>query len=295
MYCMKSYRVFFVLFFLIIVQSNPLSAQSFRIFQSLSQDSIPFHRDRALISAGLLSSSIAVIALSIDDAYYQDRHVSFHLARNRDGEIDWFDNYHRAMDKFGHIFTTSLFSQNIYFLSRWSGYSNQTSSILASAISIGILGVMEVWDAHFERWGFSPGDFIANVAGGIFPVAQQNISFLRSFDYKMSYNFLNEKSPRHGVQDYENMTFWLTLNPAGIAGEQNIKWFPNWLNLAVGVGLDSYQNQNREIYIALDYNFKRIPVRSLMLQQLFAVLDRFHLPAPVIRIAPGYIGYGLFF
>jgi hypothetical protein len=295
MYCMKSYRVFFVLFFLIIVQSNPLSAQSFRIFQSLSQDSIPFHRDRALISAGLLSSSIAVIALSIDDAYYQDRHVSFHLARNRDGEIDWFDNYHRAMDKLGHIFTTSLFSQNIYFLSRWSGYSNQTSSILASAISIGILGVMEVWDAHFERWGFSPGDFIANVAGGIFPVAQQYISFLRSFDYKMSYNFLNEKSPRHGVHDYENMTFWLTLNPAGIAGEQNIKWFPNWLNLAVGVGLDSYQNQNREIYIALDYNFKRIPVRSLMLQQLFAVLDRFHLPAPAIRIAPGYIGYGLFF
>jgi len=295
MYIQKRIYWIYLVISLIFIPLAKVKSQNTNIFQTFAGDSLIFRQDRAFVSAGILAASIGVIAYSIDDAYYEDKRASFHLARDRDGNIDWFDNRHRGMDKFGHVYTTSLFSQNIYFLSRWSGYSNRTSSIMASSLSIGILGAMEVWDAHFERWGFSPGDFTANVAGGLFPVAQHNFPVLQNFDYKMSYNFINDKSPDHGVHDYENMTFWITLNPAGLIGEKNLSWFPDWINLAVGSGLDSYRNQKQEFYIALDYNLKRIPVKPMLLQQLFAALDRFHFPAPAIRIAPGFIGYGLFF
>lgn len=284
----------FIIFIGFSLYESVLS-QDFAIYQYLHNDIGTFNTQRASISGGLLLSSVAVITLTIDDAYYQDDRVKFHFAKDIDGNLTWFDNRHRAMDKYGHIFTTSLFSQNIYFLSRWTGYSNRTSSILASSISIGLLGAMEVWDAHFESWGFSMGDFVSNVAGGLFPVAQTNIPFLHSLDYKMSYNFLNEKSPDHGIHDYENMTFWLTINPRGVSNSKIIRWFPNWLNLAAGVGLDSYNNQKRDVFIGLDYNLKRIKTNYVILNQIIALLDRFHFPAPAIRISPSTIYYGLFF
>lgn len=287
---------FYLLITLLVLSLNHLIlAQDFIIYQSLDNDSLQFNTIRATISGGLLLSSVAVIALTIDEAYYQDNRVKFQFAKDADGNLTWFDNRHRAMDKFGHVFSTSLFSQNIYFLSRWSGYSNKTSSLLASSISIGLLGVMEVWDAHFESWGFSVGDFISNVAGGIYPVLQYNFKPLRNIDYKMSYNFINDKSPDHGIHDYENMTFWLTFNPRGFSNSRYIHWLPNWLNLTTGIGLDSYLNQKQEFYIGLDYNLKRIKTNSLLLNQLVAFIDRFHFPAPAIRIAPGTIYYGLFF
>ncbi|MEJ2053710.1 MAG: DUF2279 domain-containing protein [Calditrichaceae bacterium] len=283
-----------LLFILLLIQCR-LYAQNPDIYKQLQSDSLNFNAKRAFISGGLLAGSIGIIAFSIDEAYYQDRRVKFHFTKDADGNLTWFDNYHRGIDKFGHIFSTSLFSQNIYFLSRWSGYSNKTSSILASSLSISLLGGMEVWDAHFESWGFSIGDFIANMAGGLYPVAQYNYSFLQNIDYKMSYNFLNERSPDHSVHDYENMTFWLSFNPRGISDARIIGWFPKWLNIAAGIGLDSYRNQKQEFYIALDYNLKRIHTKSLLINQLLAMLDRFHLPAPAIRIAPKTIYYGLFF
>ena len=289
-------RSSFLLILLITVSSfKMVVSQEFAIYKSLNSDSLQFNAKRAMISGGLFLSCVGMITLTIDEAYYQDRRVKFHFTKDAEGNLTWFDNYHRGMDKFGHMFSTSLFSQNIYFLSRWSGYSNKTSSLLGSSISIGLLGVMEVWDAHFESWGFSIGDFIANVAGGMYPILQYNYKPLQNIDYKLSYNFFREKSPDHGIHDYEHMTFWLTVNPRGFSDSKYVRWFPNWLNIAGGISLDSYQNQEQEFYIGLDYNLKRIKTGSIILNQVIAFIDRFHLPAPAIRISPSAVYYGFFF
>jgi hypothetical protein len=239
--------------------------------------------------------TIGYLAYIADDAYYQAQRVPFYFAKEPNGDLALWDNNHRAMDKFGHIYTTSLFSQNIYFLARWSGYSNRTASWTAAILSISIMTGMEVWDAHFQNWGFETGDFAMNLVGGTWPVAQHNIPVLQNFDIKMSYNFFNEKSPEASVHDYSNMNFWLTANPVGLNRKFFGGWFPDFLNLTIGISLESYQTQRREIFIGLDYNLKQIRTRSVFLNHIISVVDRFHLPAPAIRIAPGYIGYGLYF
>ena len=129
----------------------------------------------------------------------------------------------------------------------------------------------------------------------LYPVAQQNVSFLQNIDYKMSYNFTRPKSPDPGIHDYENMTFWLTFNPSGIMNLDETDWMPDFLNIALGIGLESYISQKRDFYISLDYNLKRIKTNSVMLRHIISVLDRFHFPAPAIRISPGFVSYGLFF
>lgn len=240
---------------------------------------------------GTVLGAVGGLYLFADEAYYEDNVVDFHWARNRDGNLDWFDNRHRGIDKFGHIYSTSLFSEHFYFQARWSGFNKCQASWLAFSSSLFILTAMEVWDGHFESWGFSVGDFTANVIGASWPVLQQNSDWLKHFDYKMSYNFFASKRDDPGVHDYEHMTFWLTAHPPG-------NLLPKWarlFNLAIGFGLEKYRTQNQEFYIALDYNLKQLNPKNEWLKQLVRILDRFHLPAPAIRIKPGFVSYGLFF
>lgn len=244
---------------------------------------------------GTVFGSVGGLYLLADEAYYEDEVVAFHWARRADGDLDWFDNRHRGLDKFGHIYSTSLFSQNLYFLARSGGYGKTRSAWMAAGSAIGIMGAMEVWDAHFENWGFSVGDFTANVLGALFPVVQDRYQLLTAMDYKMSYNFLAEKSDDPGIHDYEHMTFWLTINPYRlIKVGKPAPWY-GFINLAIGIGFNGYQKQERELYIALDYNLKQTKVSSALLRHLITLLDRIHFPAPAIKVTPNLVMYGFFF
>jgi len=252
---------------------------------------------RTITFSSVFLASVGGLYAFADDAYYQDEQVPFHWARHTDGSLDWFDNYYRGIDKFGHVFSTSLFSDNFYFLARWSGYSKTSSSWMAFGSSVSVLTAMEIWDAHFEDWGFSPGDFTANVLGATFSAIRPHSTLLQAFNYKLSYNFFASKSPDHSVHDYEHMTFWLSMNPLKLFSLANIslpKGF-SFLNLALGFGINRARPRQQEIYIGLDFNLETIPIKNIYLRHILKEMNRFHLPAPAIRIAPGYIGYGLFF
>ncbi len=241
--------------------------------------------------------AIGGLYLFADDAYYQDKRVSFHWAQHSDGRIDWFDNSYRGIDKFGHIFSASLFADNFYFLARNLGYDPSTAAGMAFGSAATILGAMEIWDAHFEHWGFSPGDFFANLTGAAFASLRPHNAVLKGLNYKLSYNFLAAKAPGHSVHDYEHMTFWFTANPNELFALKGVN-FPkvlSFVNIAVGFGINSAQPRQQEWYLALDFNWEAIPVSHPFVRHLLKELNRFHLPAPAIRLAPGFVGYGLFF
>ena len=216
------------------MHNSILYAQEYQVYNLFNNENTQPSLYKTAISGGIVIGTVGYLAALADDAYYQDERVPFHFAHDRNGDLILFENRHRALDKFGHIYSTSLFSQNIYFLTRWSGYNNRTASYTAAISSILIMTGMEVWDAHHESWGFEVGDFAMNLVGGLWPVAQHNIEVMQNIDVKMSYNFLRPKSPNPGIHDYENMTFWFTANPIGISREIFKGWFPNFLNIAIG-------------------------------------------------------------
>ncbi len=280
---------------LICIQSTEVAAQKVNAYHSFDNQEDHYIQWRGNASGGLILGFVTGFYIFTRPIYYNERAVKFHFSRHPDGRLTIFENRFRGLDKFGHIFSTSLFAQNIYFLSRWSGFSNKTSSYLGASVGLAIMTGMEVHDAHYERWGFSVGDQVANVLGSMLPIAQQNIPSLRKFDYKLSYDFTAEPSDTP-IEDYENMTYWLTANPAGFFGESKPSWLPSFLNIAVGVGLSANDTRERELYIGLDYNLKNvIHTDSIYLNHLVALLDRFRLPAPAIRITPSFVSYGFFF
>lgn len=254
-----------------------------------------FDWKRGLISGGIVTLSVISIYNAGKPIYYNQAQGNFHFTRDSRGNLEFFDNSQRGLDKFGHFFSASLFAQNIYFLSRWSGLNNKSASWTAFILASSIMGAMEIHDAYYERWGFSVGDFIANLSGAAFVAGQYNVPTLKNFDYKFSYDFTNKNSDDAAIESYPNMTFWFTANPSGLFKLDDSSWFPGWLNIAVGISITHPYPHRRELLIGLDYNLKRIKTRSVFLRHLLNVLDRYHFPAPAIRLAPGYIGYGLYF
>ncbi len=244
---------------------------------------------------GAVFASIGGLYLFADEAYYNDAVVPFHWARTSDGGLDWFDNYHRGIDKFGHVYSTSLFSQNLYGIARWAGYDKTKASWLSAGSALTILTAMEVWDGNFKSWGFSPGDFTANVFGALFPVTQRHIGFMQHVDYKMSYRLFADKEKDAGVHDYAHMTFWLTANPAGLF--KQFRWLQRvrFLNIAAGYGITPGFQHKQELYLALDYNLKQIKIKNTYVKHILEILDRFHLPAPAVRFRPGGTTFMLFF
>ena len=283
-------RLVFSLFLFSFLLSE-ISAQS----TTTSISSTSLNPLRASVYYGTVIGSIGGLYLFADEAYYNDKVVSFHWARLDDGTLDWFDNYHRGIDKFGHIYSTSLFSQNLYSIARWAGYNRTNASWLSAGSALTVLTAMEVWDGHFKSWGFSPGDLTANVIGALLPVAQRHIEFMHNMDYKMSYNFFADKAEDSGVHDYDHMTFWLTVNPAGFFKKLKIVQTLKFLNIAAGFGITSGLPHEQELYLALDYNLKKIKVKNVYLRHIIEVFDRFHLPAPAIRFRPGFTAFMLFF
>ncbi|GAB4379142.1 MAG: hypothetical protein Kow0042_28220 [Calditrichia bacterium] len=290
-------NILFLLIFLFGIENGSLFAagESPSYYRMFKGRPAKFDWVKCSLSGGLILGSVSAVYLSTRDIYYNEPTVKFHFARHSNGSLKWFENKFRGMDKFGHIFSGSLYTQNIYFLARWSGMEHKSASYAAFWGSFTVMSAMEVHDAFYERWGFSLGDFTANLIGAVYPLIQQNSQFFQAIDYKFSYHLPILFSHQEDIDDYENMTFWLTLHPGGLFSEKLPGWFPKFLNVAVGVVLSHYPRRQREIYLSLDYNLKYFRAKSLFLSYLLAMLDRFHLPAPAIRITPTVITYGLFF
>ena len=79
---------------------------------------------------------------------------------------------------------------------------------------------------------------------------------------------------------------------------------PDWLNVAIGFGLDETQylvqgtkmGGNNEWYIALDYDIPKLLKgwESPTAKKIKHWLNYFHFPAPTIRISPKLEFYPLF-
>ena len=102
--------------------------------------------------------------------------------------------------------------------------------------------------------------------------------------------------------DYPNQTYWLAFNLNSLS-KNSI--FPDWLNLAIGFGLDDsqYLDENltkkggkNEWYIAIDYDVSKLLKRwdTSLGKNVKRWLNYFHFPAPTIRIAPKLEFYPLF-
>lgn len=217
-----------------------------------------------------------------------------------------------GMDKAGHAITAYQISCYGYDILRWTGLEDPKSMWWSSGVGLLFLTNVEVFDAYSKGWGFSWGDFGANVAGAGLFVGQQMLWSEQRMMLKISYSesdlaqfrpeLLGSNTLERIFKDYNGQTAWLSISPESFMENSRL---PKWLCFSIGYGgqnmlggtfnpefndagaalpaIDPY----RQYYLSLDIDLSRIKTKSKVLNTVFSVVSVLKVPAPTVEFSQG--------
>ena len=210
----------------------------------------------------------------------------------------------------GGLEAADIFSSSM----KWAGMNEKQALWYGGFFGSGLQLAIEMKDAYAPYWGFSKWDLALGSTGAFWPVAQYYNDDLKAINFKFSYykrsniywdldKQREKQTNKYAWQDdYPNQTYWVTFDVNHFT--ESCCW-PEWLNIAVGFGIDDTQyldaygrktgGQN-EWYVAFDYDIPKMLKRwnSPTGTKVKHWLNYFHLPAPTIRISPKLELYPLF-
>lgn len=249
-------------------------------------------KDRLLVASGIVLSANVILYNKFKNIWWNHSQTGFHFYRGWRRTEGWYDfGPHDSlwfhMDKLGHFYNTRLLSIMLSDLAYWVGYSELKNRWIGAFGSSLFYLQIELFDAQYEEWGFSLGDFFANTAGAFMPILAQKFPFMQKFTLKFSYLPSKEISNEPiFTEDYAGMTFWLSTNPSNFLPIDSI--WPEFLNIALGYGITQKAYGDIELYIAFDYDLQQIKTRHRFFQRVLYYLNFIHFPAPTIRLTPKF-------
>jgi len=271
-------------------------------------DSTKINNGRVILVSSSLAAILGGSYLYVENAWWSDKQIPFHFDDGADL------TYALNVDKVGHFMggleAADFFSSSM----KWAGMNERKSLWYGAAFGSGLQLVIEMKDAYSPYWGFSKWDLALGSAGSFWPIAQYYNPDLKAVNFKFSYykksNIYWDLDKQRGKEtnkyawqdDYPNQTYWLTFNVNHFV--ETCCW-PDWLNIALGFGIDDAQylnasntkkGGNNEWYIALDYDVPKLLKKwnSPTGKKVKHWLNYFHFPAPTIRISPKLELYPLF-
>jgi len=285
-------------------------------------DSLIVNKKRLLIAGTSIVGALGASYWYVQNSWWADQQASFHFDNGADLR------YALNVDKMGH-FMGGLQAADIFSSSmKWTGMNEKQALFSGAAFGSALQLAIEMKDAYAPYWGFSKWDLAFGVAGSVWPVFQYNNDYFEGINFKFSYykrsDIYWELDKKRGKEtnqyswqdDYPNQTYWITFDINHFT--ETCCW-PEWLNIAIGFGLDDTQylvgwdletqsldmsipnagqktGGNNEWYIALDYDVSKILKKwnSPAGKKIRHWLNYIHFPAPTIRVSPKLDFYPLF-
>jgi hypothetical protein len=280
----------FILGFLLFFSISFLYAQD-----TLSIPQSRFHkltRRKPLIAAGLVLNTAGILYTGYN-WWWKGNYHPFQMRYE-----GYFNNYSLGVDKVGHFYISHLYFHTIYDVMKWGGFSKQ--SVLLTSIGIPALYAVTIEIADgFTTYHFSWDDLGANLLGIGLGVWQKHSKLASCFQVKWSYypsSFTPWKNSNLSLSDdYDGHIYWLSLDVYHLLPEKARIYWPKWLNLAGGYGVQgasvgSVGSMRRKFVAGIDFNLRNIPFKNPNLKLLAGMLDNFKFPAPGWRKAVGEKG-----
>ena len=306
-------------------------------FSTFAQDSTAFNHIQSSPSI-IYNPDIAKNALTISQVHKRVKlvaaaNIAIYGSTMAALYSTWYKNYPQThfhffndirewqqMDKIGHAYSAYAESKVSMELWRWTGIDRKKRILLGGMSGAVYQTVIEILDGFSAQWGFSWGDFTANIVGSGMFVAQelawndQRIQYKFSF-HRKSYSDpnLNARSdkifgkslPERALKDYNGQTYWLSTNIKSFFPKSRL---PGWLEFSVGTGAegmfgafnntgnDSSGNINfnrtdikryRHWYLSPDIDFSKIPTRHRGLKFALRMLNIVKFPLPTLEYSKG--------
>ena len=259
----------------------------------------------------------SAVMVGLNEAWYKDYpQGKFHVFNDIK---EW-----QQVDKLGHLYSAYAESKVSMELWRWSGISRKKRIWLGGMSGAIYQTAIEILDGFSTEWGWSWGDFTANIAGGGLLVAQelawdeQRVQLKWSFHRKYysdpmlnqrSDDLFGKSSTERFLKDYNGQTYWLstTLKP----------FFPNsripaWLQVSIGTGAEGmfggYSNigsdkegniiftrpditRHRQWYLAPDIDLTKIKTNSNALKVALRLINIIKFPTPSLEFSNGKLSW----
>lgn len=245
----------------------------------------------------------------------------------------WYLNYPRSAfhtfndmpqwkqtDKVGHLYSAYIQSSASTDLWKWAGMKRKTRIWVGGLSGTVYQTAIEFLDAYSADWGWSWGDFSANLLGSGTYIAQelawdeQRIHLKFSFHRKTYTDpLLNQRSDQlfgtgwseRMLKDYNGQTYWASIRLAPFFKKSNL---PNWLSVAIGYGAEglfggtenkatnaagaiTFDKRDiarvRQWYLSPDIDWTQIKTNKKAVKVLFTFLNAFKFPAPALSFSRG--------
>lgn len=292
-------KITLLLLSILIFLSNTVLAQS---------DTNYINKKRFLLVSSSFVSGLAASYLYVQNAWWSAEKIPFHFDDGSD--LTYALNLDKAGHFLGGLQASDLFSSSM----QWTGLKTKKALWYGAAFGTGLQLAIEMKDAYAPYWGFSKWDLALGSAGSLWPVLQYHNKDFNAISFKLSYykrsNIYWQLDQQRGKEtssfawqdDYPNQTYWMTFD---INHFLDLCCWPEWLNLAIGYGIDDTQylddnlsktGGNREFYIAFDYDLPKMLKTwdSPLGEKVLHWLNYMHFPSPTIRISPKFEFYPLF-
>ena len=251
---------------------------------------------------------------------------------------DWEGDTYLHLDKGGHFMGGMFLSTGLRDAFGWAGFGSRSAALLGTLTSWAALLEIEMRDAYYDQWGFSLPDFTANTLGAAVPLIHTLLPASRVIGFKFSYwpsslyldhdrrRDENRPHAEYAIDDYEGMTFWVTLALDEVLRGKARQVWPDHLGLAVGYGASGMHGSNvksrgrerhyngqdgrpynsqkgwryhlpsarPEIFVGLDYDLRAPSSEGSWWRQVQRQLSWVHLPMPAVRVYPNLGAYLLY-
>ena len=226
----------------------------------------------------------------------------------------------KGIDKIGHAYSAYAESKASMELWRWTGIERKKRIWLGGMSGAFYQTVIETLDGFSSEWGWSWGDFAANIAGSGMLVAQELAWDEQRIQYKFSFHrksysdpMLNERSDKifgnstaeRFLKDYNGQTYWLSANIKSFFPESRL---PKWLMVSIGTGAEGMfgasdnigkdANGNiifnrtdikryRQWYLAPDIDLTKIKTNRKGIKVALNILNIVKFPMPSLEYSNG--------
>ncbi len=201
-------------------------------------------------------------------------------------EENWLSGVHKGIDKPGHFFGTYVMYKSIRNVLLWGGHDRSTAFWWAAGLGLWNGLEIEIGDG-FSPYGFDYQDLVFDVAGVSYGILQSEIPFLENFNVKFSYwSETGFKSPANFTKDYDALTLWLTFNVHRLLPASVDRYWPEFLQLAVGYGVSNFETRRR-LSVGLDLNLEAFKTDNTDVLLAEKLLNIVHWPAPAAVFVEG--------
>lgn len=282
------------------------------------------HIDSTSLSAQQIKKRIKIIAAT-NIIGYSGAMVGLYAA--------WYKNYPQSnfhtfndikewqqIDKIGHAYSAYAESKASMELWRWTGIDRKKRIWLGGLSGAVYQTVIETLDGFSSEWGWSWGDFGANIVGSGLFISQELAWNEQRIQYKFSFHrkwysdpSLNQRSDKifgnstaeRFLKDYNGQTYWLSANIKSLFPHSKM---PSWLMISLGTGAEGMfgatdnigkdANGNiifsrndikryRQWYLAPDIDLSKIKTKHKGIKTALNILNIIKFPMPSLEYSNG--------